>query len=157
MINDPNQWVVRLSEFLPATLPSLQPGTTQQTGQEVMASAGQALGYMASVAKDIFTAIVVLVLAFYWTLDGPRTIQSFLLLLPKNRRESIGELISAMESKDGISTRTASAKNSDKDQNRYIATHTSIPFNNYFDPHQFDDINSGTMPPRSLLKACPIS
>ncbi len=102
MIHNPNQWIVRLSEFLPATLPRLQSGTGQQTGQEVMASAGQALGYMASLAKGIFTAIVISVLAFYWTLDGPRIIQSFLLLLPQNRRESIGELISAMESKVGF-------------------------------------------------------
>jgi predicted PurR-regulated permease PerM len=102
MIDDPNQWIVRLSEFLPATLPSLQPRTAQQTGQEVIASAGQALAYVSSVAKGIFTAIVILVLAFYWTLDGPRTIQSFLLLVPQNRRESTGELISAMESKIGF-------------------------------------------------------
>ena len=102
MINYPNQFVVRLSEFLPATVPSLNPRTTQQTGQEVMASAEQALGYVASAAKVIFTTIVILVLAFYWTLDGSRTIQSFLLLIPQNRRESIGELISAMETKVGF-------------------------------------------------------
>jgi predicted PurR-regulated permease PerM len=102
MVNDPNQLIVRLSEFLPATLPSLQPRTAQQTGQEVMASAGQALGYVASTAKVIFIAIVILVLAFYWTLDGPRTIRSFLPLVPQDQRESISELISAMETKVGF-------------------------------------------------------
>lgn len=102
MVNYPNQFVVRLSEFLPATVPSLNPRTTQQTGQEVMASAEQALGYVTSAAKVIFTTIVILVLAFNWTFDGPRTIQSFLLLIPQNRRESIGELISAMETKVGF-------------------------------------------------------
>ena len=101
MVNYPNQLIVRLSEFLPATLPSLQPRTAQQTGQEVMASAGQALGYLTLAAKVIFIAIVILVLAFYWTLDGPRTIQSFLLLVPQGQRESISELISAMETKVG--------------------------------------------------------
>jgi predicted PurR-regulated permease PerM len=99
MVNYPNQLIVRLSEFLPATLPSLEP--VQQTGQEVMVSAGQALGYITLAAKVIFTAIVILVLAFYWTLDGPRTIQSFLLLVPQDLRESISELISAMETKVG--------------------------------------------------------
>jgi predicted PurR-regulated permease PerM len=101
MVNYPNQFIVRLSEFLPATLPSLNPRAAQQTGQDVMASAGQALGYIALAAKVIFTAIVILVLAFYWTLDGPRTIQSFLLLIPSDPRESISELISAMETKVG--------------------------------------------------------
>jgi predicted PurR-regulated permease PerM len=101
MVNYPNQLIVRLSEFLPATLPSLNPRAAQQTGQDVMASAGQALGYITLAAKVVFTAIVILVLAFYWTLDGPRTIQSFLLLVPQDLRESISELISAMETKVG--------------------------------------------------------
>jgi predicted PurR-regulated permease PerM len=100
MVNDPNQLIVRLSEFLPATLPSLKP--VQQTGPEVMASAGQALGYVSLVARVIFIAIVILVLTFYWTLDGPRIIQSFLLLVPQDKRESISELISAMETKVGF-------------------------------------------------------
>jgi predicted PurR-regulated permease PerM len=102
MVNYPNQLMVRLSEFLPATLPSLNPRAAQQTGQEVMASAGQALGYVTLAAKVIFIGIVILVLAYYWTLDGPRTIQSFLLLIPQDRRESISELISAMETKVGF-------------------------------------------------------
>ena len=102
MTHYPNQLIVRLGEFLPATSPSLMPGTTQQTGQEVMASAGQALGYMTLVTKVIFIAIVILVLSYYWTLDGPRTIQSFLLLIPQDQRESISELILAMETKVGF-------------------------------------------------------
>jgi len=100
MVNYPNQLIVRLSEFLPATLPGLEP--IQQTGQQMLASAGQALGYVASAAKVIFMAMVILLLAFHWTLDGPRTIQSLLLLVPKGQRESISELISAMETKVGF-------------------------------------------------------
>jgi predicted PurR-regulated permease PerM len=99
MVNDPNQLIVRLSEFLPATLPGLEP--VQQTGQQMLASAGKALGYMISAANIIFTATAVLLLAFHWTLDGPRTIRSLLLLLPKDQRESSSELISAMETKVG--------------------------------------------------------
>jgi predicted PurR-regulated permease PerM len=100
MIIYPNQWIVRLGEFLPAKLPSL--GPVQQTGQEMLASAGQALGYVALAAKVIFMAIIILTLAYYWTLDGPRTIQALLLLVPMGQRESISELISAMETKVGF-------------------------------------------------------
>jgi predicted PurR-regulated permease PerM len=99
MVNYPNQLIVRLSEFLPATLPGLEP--VQQTGQQMLASAGKALGYVISAANIIFTATAVLLLAFHWTLDGPRTIRSLLLLLPKDQRESSSELISAMETKVG--------------------------------------------------------
>ncbi|MBE3066877.1 MAG: AI-2E family transporter [Chloroflexi bacterium] len=100
MVNYPSQLIVPLGEFLPATLPGLMP--IQPTGEQMLASAGQALGYVTLSAKVILIAIVLLVLAFYWTLDGPRTIQSFLLLVPQDQRESISELISAMETKVGF-------------------------------------------------------
>jgi predicted PurR-regulated permease PerM len=97
--NHPNQFLASFNEFLPATLPNLKP--VGQTGQDVMNSAEQVARYVTAAAKVIFTAIILLVLAFYWTLEGPRVIQSFLLMLPQNRRESISDLISAMESKVG--------------------------------------------------------
>ena len=99
MASFPNLLIVRLSEFLPATLPSLQP--IQQTAQQILASAGQALAYVSLAAKAIFIAIVILILTFHWTLDGPRIIQSLLPLISKERRESISELISEMETKIG--------------------------------------------------------
>ena len=83
MVNYPNQLIVRLSEFLPADTTRPEPRAAQQTGQQMLASAGQALGYVASAAQVIFMAIAILLLAFYWTLDGPRTIQSLLLLVPQ--------------------------------------------------------------------------
>ena len=100
MANDPNPLLIRLGEFLPAALPGLDP--IQQTGQQVLASAGQALGYLSVALNSSFIAAALLLLAFYWTLDGPRVIQSLLPLLPKEQRENIGELITAMESKVGF-------------------------------------------------------
>jgi predicted PurR-regulated permease PerM len=102
LVNHPNQFLAGLSEFLPTALPNLNLRPVQQTGQEMMASAGQVAGYLTSVAKVIFTTIILLVLAFYWTLEGPRIIQSFLLAVPQIQRESISDLISAMESKVGL-------------------------------------------------------
>lgn len=99
MINYPNPFIVQLSEFIPATLPSLRPG--QQTGEDVMVSVGQVSGYITSAARFFFIFIVVLVLAYYWTIDGTRIIQSFLLLVPQEKRENIGKLVSAMEVKVG--------------------------------------------------------
>ncbi len=100
MFNYPNQLIVRLSEFLPSTQPGLRPA--EQTGQELMASAEQALGYISTGANGFFIAMVILVLSIYWILDGPRTIHSFLLLIPQEQRENIRELISAMETKVGF-------------------------------------------------------
>ena len=100
MIHGPTQMIVRLSEFLPATLPGLS--VTQQTGSQMLAFAGQAVGYVSSAAQVIFMATAILLLTFHWTLDGSQTIRSLLLLVPKGQRESIGELISAMETKVGF-------------------------------------------------------
>jgi predicted PurR-regulated permease PerM len=99
MGNNPNQLIVRLGEFLPATLPGLAP--VQQTGAQMLTSAGQALEYLALAAKIIFLTIAILLLAYHWTLNGPRTIQSLMLLVPKGQRKSISELILVMETKIG--------------------------------------------------------
>lgn len=96
-VNHPNHWIDRLSELLPEILPGLAP--PQQTGPDLLASAGQALHYVTVAGKLVFLIIVLLVLAFHWTLDGPRTIQSFLLLAPRERRENLRGLVSAMETK----------------------------------------------------------
>lgn len=97
--NYPNSLFGRLGELIPVTLPSLKP--VQQTGEDVMVSVGQVAGYASSTIHFVFTFIVVIVLAYYWTLDGPRIIQSLLLLVSQEKRENIGELISAMEVKVG--------------------------------------------------------
>jgi predicted PurR-regulated permease PerM len=89
----------QLGELLPVTL-SL-PGAGQPTGQELLDSAGQVLGYIGSASTVIFTAVVVLLLAYYWTLTGPRTIRSLLQPLPVARREVVSELVAAMETKVG--------------------------------------------------------
>lgn len=100
MTNNPNQLIYHLSTALPTTIPGMD--TVQQTGQEVFDSAGQAIVYMASLGKFILLALAIFLLAFHWTVDGPRNIQSLLLLIPQNRRESIADLIEAMESKVGF-------------------------------------------------------
>lgn len=97
IVGFPNPWIVRLGQFLPASL--VGPSESQQTGAQMLASAGQAVEYMVIAARGIFTTTAVLLLAFQWTLDGPRNIQALLLLIPKSQRESSRELITSMETK----------------------------------------------------------
>ena len=99
MVSNSNPLIEQLSEFLPVTLSV--PGLTQQSGQQMLDSAGQALGYVTSAANIAFTATAVLLLAFYWTLYGSRSIQSLVLLVPATQRERIRDLVSAMEMKVG--------------------------------------------------------
>ena len=99
MINSPNQMIRSLNQYLPLELPGFI--TTSQTDTQLLASAEVALGYISTASKVIFFAIVIFLLAFYWTLEGPRTIQSLILMLPKVHRQNISELIGLMESKIG--------------------------------------------------------
>jgi predicted PurR-regulated permease PerM len=94
-----NPMIVGLGVFLPTALPNLAPDP--QTGLQVLASAEQAMGYVSSGMRLIFIFLAIFLLAFHWTLDGTQTIQSWLLLLPGDQRNSIGEMISAMETKVG--------------------------------------------------------
>jgi predicted PurR-regulated permease PerM len=97
VLDNPNRSIAGLSDLIPTTL--ALPDPVQQTGQEMLDSAGQALGYVGLAIQVLFTAVVILLLAAYWTLDGPRTVRSLLRLLPRAQRESISELIAAMETK----------------------------------------------------------
>jgi predicted PurR-regulated permease PerM len=99
MENSPNQLIQAVSQILPREVPSFS--TVQLTGPEMMASAEQALEYLTSVSIVVFEMILVLILAFHWSLDGPRTIRSFLFLLPEPRRFDISELIMSMELRTG--------------------------------------------------------
>lgn len=74
---------------------------TAQTGQEILDTAAQALGYAATTLQLLFAAGAILLIAFYWTLEGPRYIGTLLMLIPAGQRESTQELIAAIETKVG--------------------------------------------------------
>jgi len=97
--SSPNQLIISLSQILPREVPGIS--GVQQTSPDMLASADQALAYVTSISRGVFLAIVLLMLAFYWALDGSRTIRSLLLLLPKPRQNDIKDMISAMEAKIG--------------------------------------------------------
>lgn len=99
MEDSPNHFISSISQILPRELPSIL--KAQPTDPEMIAPAEQALLFMTSVSKGVFITIVVLVLAFHWTLDGPRTIRSLIFLAPKPLRLDISELITSVEIKIG--------------------------------------------------------
>jgi predicted PurR-regulated permease PerM len=94
-----NQLIVSLNQFLPEVIPGF--AKVEQTDPEMLASAENAFGYVTSASKIVFDAIVILLLTFYWALDGSRTIQSMINLLPKQNRKNISEMIAEMEAKMG--------------------------------------------------------
>jgi predicted PurR-regulated permease PerM len=97
MVNNSNQLIVTLGGFLPVQYSGLV--SPQPTEQGILNSAGQALTLAGWAAQSSFYIAMVLVLAYHWTLDGPRSIQALLQLVPLDQRETSRELISAMEAK----------------------------------------------------------
>jgi predicted PurR-regulated permease PerM len=97
MINQPGSIMESLRLLLPEapTLATL----VEQTEGDIRDSVGQAAGYVGVASKVIFTAVVILLLAYYWTVDGPRVMKSLLRLLPRTQRETASELIATMETK----------------------------------------------------------
>jgi predicted PurR-regulated permease PerM len=100
--NSSSQLIIRLNDFLPATLTLTGIGSNVQTGQQVLASAEQAMAYLSTAVQVLFLAAALILLIYHWTLDGPQNIQALISLLPKEKHENIGELITSMETKVGL-------------------------------------------------------
>jgi predicted PurR-regulated permease PerM len=58
-------------------------------GAAIREQIAQAMPYAATIIRGLFVGLAVILLAFYWTLDGQRTIRYWLLLVPQNKRENI--------------------------------------------------------------------
>jgi len=99
MTQNQNLLLILTGSFLPEKIPSLTP--FQPTSQQILASAEQGLGYISSTFKVVFTGLSFSLFVFYWTINGPKTIQSIINLFPKQNHESILEVINAIETKLG--------------------------------------------------------
>lgn len=98
--HSPNQLIKSISPYLPDVLPGT--GVVYQSDLEMLESAELALSYISSMFKVFFISLVTLLLSFHWTLNGKRTIESLLILFPKNKRENHSEMLTAIESKIGF-------------------------------------------------------
>lgn len=97
LLAQPNPLLRGLSDVIPSTL--ISPVPAQPTSEQMLDTAGQAFGYVTRVTTGLLKLGVVLLLAFYWTLDGPRIARSWLLLVHTDRRDSARALIGAIETK----------------------------------------------------------
>ena len=71
-------------------LSSKAPAEPEQT----ISTVGQTASYMATAARGLLVACGVVLLAFYWSLQGDRTIRWLLLLLPATSRDGCGTRLS---------------------------------------------------------------
>jgi predicted PurR-regulated permease PerM len=87
----------RLGITLPGELPLV--GLAPLDSDDVTMAARQALDATSLLLKTIFVLVALLVLTFYWTLDGQRTIRSLLLWLPLSYRENVRSFLQEAEAR----------------------------------------------------------
>jgi predicted PurR-regulated permease PerM len=86
---------------LPASLRSL-PVSEAPAGQAVTLEAlGQTLSTAGALISGLFTLIAILLIGFYWTLEGERALRSLLLPLSSAQRESVREIIGQVTARVG--------------------------------------------------------
>ena len=68
---------------------------------QALAAVGQTASYMATAARSILVVVGVVLLAFYWSLQGERTVRWILLLLPSAMRDEGRTTLEQIEEKLG--------------------------------------------------------
>src|SRR5690606_562456 len=91
-----------LAMELPPELPRLgQEPALEASDQETVVAVNQLFQAGNVALRSLLVITVVLLLSFYWTLEGPRIKQAILVVVPMERREDGRELISTIEDRLG--------------------------------------------------------
>jgi predicted PurR-regulated permease PerM len=91
--------LVQLGARLPQGLPTIgPPAAGSGAGLDTVA---KTLGIAGDFGRGMFTLLAVIVLTFYWSLEGEWIIRSALLRLPMAQRSAAADLLAAMEDKVG--------------------------------------------------------
>jgi predicted PurR-regulated permease PerM len=99
LLESHNLLLLRLGLELPPTLPFLAPA--EEPPEDAVVTVAQTWDYLVQLFRYLFMALAVLLLGFYWTLDGDRILRSFILLFPMGWRDEIREFLTAVEIKVG--------------------------------------------------------
>ncbi|MFZ0546071.1 MAG: AI-2E family transporter [Candidatus Promineifilaceae bacterium] len=105
MLENPNFFVWRLASELPENI-NLAPTPAPAEGEEaVIETVGHNLELIGLGARGIFITFAVLILAFYWTLDGEKNRTALIMIVPFERRESAREVVMEIQARLGAFVR----------------------------------------------------
>lgn len=85
MLEHPNFLVWRVARVLPEELTFERP-PTETDGETEMSATTELFQMLGATGRALFALVAVLLLGYYWTLEGQRIQQNLLLLLPQERR-----------------------------------------------------------------------
>lgn len=96
-------WFAALAPASEAGVPPPEEGVEAEDSPEeqMLGQIGDLFGTAGLAARGIFSSLAVFLLAFYWTLDGERTIRSLLLLIPQKNREGVRNIYSDIQVRVG--------------------------------------------------------
>ncbi|MCA9969386.1 MAG: AI-2E family transporter [Anaerolineales bacterium] len=97
----PNILVRRLLFILPDDVSGFMPGSAETAVRDEPAAADGQVGPGSRLLVGLFQFVVIVLLTFYWTLEGERIKQAAFLLIPIPRRGAVRELVEAAEAKVG--------------------------------------------------------
>jgi predicted PurR-regulated permease PerM len=83
----------------------LPPGLDGHPGDASAPSAGTLLASAGALGRNAFTVAAVLLLGYYWTLEGERRLRALMLLVPLERRRALGGFLGEVERKVGAYVR----------------------------------------------------
>lgn len=104
MLTDSRSALIRsLSLRLPVNPPVFLKGLRPQAAvaDDPSLAVTQLFSIIQSLSKGMFLLIAMLLLGFYWTLDGERVIRTLLQLVPAERRENARTVVTEMQQKLG--------------------------------------------------------
>ena len=93
MVEHPNFLVWRVATALPETLEEATTSGAEDGGGTEAEPMANPLDTVGAIGRGGFTVVAILVLSYYWTLDGPRIQQALLLRLPPARRARVRDLV----------------------------------------------------------------
>ncbi|MFW6183175.1 MAG: AI-2E family transporter [Chloroflexota bacterium] len=97
----PNLLTMRLAMALPSELPGFGQPDTMGSEAEARVAVSQAIQGLGIIVRTILIISVTLLLALYWTLEGPRIQRAALILLPLEKRERGREILLTIEERLG--------------------------------------------------------
>jgi predicted PurR-regulated permease PerM len=100
LVNSPLQAIRQIASQLPSQL-NLTPSAAVSPAAGSLDAVGQVLNTAGVILSGLFTLAAILLIGFYWTLEGEGAIRALLLLLPNDKRESAREVLSEIEMRVG--------------------------------------------------------
>jgi len=105
LVNSPLLVIRQIAAQMPAQInltPTLTaPAVGAPSGGGVLDAVGQVLSATGSVLNGLFTLTALLLIGFYWTLEGERAVRALLQPLPGDQRESARDILSEIETRVG--------------------------------------------------------